>query len=416
MNDNHTNNEYIYKKRWINQVVQSSIKNFPVTVITGARQVGKSTFIKNELDGWQYITLDDMDTLEYALKSPASIVAGNKKIIIDEVQKAPNLLNIIKLEVDKAGDKKYVLSGSANLMLMKQVSETLAGRASYIEMFPMSFGEINDVEKPEFLKSLLDGKSPGIIENEIFKNIDIVSLILKGFMPPLLKLKEQSDFTRWWEGYTATYLERDLRELSQIDSLVDFRRLMKALALRSGNVLNQTEISRDLAMKQPTVYRYLNLLEISLLLEKVPAYSVNRTKRLIKSPKMYWVDPGLASYLSGFFEKEALAKSKEIGSLFECLVFLHLKILSQLTIPKSNIYYWRATTGREVDFVFEYGRKLLAFEVKLSKNVRLSDLENLNIFLEEYPETLFGIVLYNGDEIKILSDKIFAVPWWLITL
>ena len=233
-------------------------------------------------------------------------------------------------------------------------------------------------------------------------------------MPSLMKLKAKGSVLRWWEGYVTTYLERDLRQLSRIDSLPDFRRLMAALALRCGQVLNQTEVARDTGISQPTIHRYVNLLETSCLLERLPAFTVNRTRRLIKSPKVIWNDPGLASFLAGHYDSESLKSSREAGGIFEAMVYLHLNSLAQLLTPRPRIFYWRTTTGKEVDFVLEWGRKLLAVEVKLSNKPRFSDIATLRLFMEEYPETSAGILVYAGNEVRIMHEKIAAVPWFLL--
>jgi hypothetical protein len=236
----------------------------------------------------------------------------------------------------------------------------------------------------------------------------------KGFMPPLMQLETSAAVLRWWEGYVTTYLERDLRQLSQIDSLPDFRRLMVALALRCGQMLNQTEVSRDTGISQPTVHRYINLLETTCLMERLPAFAVNRTKRLIKSPKVLSIDPGLIAFLAGHYNTGSLQSSREAGGIFESMIYLHLNVLAQLLVPRPRIFYWRTTTGKEVDFVLEWGRKLLAVEVKLSRKAKFSDIETLRLFMDEYPETSACILIYAGDEVRIMDEKIVAIPWFLL--
>lgn len=397
------------------QVLRKAIQESPVVVVTGARQVGKSTLLKNEdpFKKWRYISLDDFDLLKQAEENPASLWAGARKIILDEVQKAPRLLNAVKKAVDEKGSEiKFILSGSANLLLMHQVSESLAGRALYLNLLPITLGEEYEKPIPNILLKLLDGQFPK--EGAIAPH-DPAFFCLRGFMPPLLKLKKTASFMRWWEGYIVTYLERDLRQLSQVESLPDFQRVMRALALRTGQILNQTAASRDTAVSQPTVYRYINLLETTCLIERLPVFALNRTKRLIKAPKVFWFDPALATYLSGIHDSETWRASREAGGLFECLVLFHLKALTQLATPKPHIYYWRTTTGNEVDFVIEQGRKLIALEVKLTAKPLYSDIENLRLFLKEYPETKAAVLVYSGNEIRHMDEKIVALPWTCLT-
>jgi predicted AAA+ superfamily ATPase len=272
----------------------------------------------------------------------------------------------------------------------------------------MSLGEEREMPSPNWLNRVLNGRLP----REVLRTAeDPIPLMLRGFLPPLMGLKKEMSVVRWWEGYTATYLERDLRQLSQIESLPDFRRVMEALALRTGQMLNQTEVARDTAVSQPTVHRYINILETTCLLERLPAFASSRTKRLIKTPKVYWFDPGITAYLAGYHDVDSLRSSREAGAIFECLVLLHFRALAQLLTPRPRFYYWRTTTGKEVNFVIEQGRRIAAVEVKLTREPTYRDAENLRIFLEEYEEAKAGILIHSGPEVKYLGDKIVAVPW-----
>jgi predicted AAA+ superfamily ATPase len=396
--------------------LRQAAEDHPVVTLTGARQVGKSTLLQREkpFSQWRYLSLDDFDVLRQAEREPADLWAGADRVVLDEVQKAPALLSAVKQAVDRRHRKiRFVLSGSANLLLMQKVSETLAGRAVYFTLFPMTLGEMRGHPSSGLLSGLFNGEFP---PDQLVKEAEESPMdhMLRGFMPPLLTLTRSDAFIRWWEGYVATYLERDLRQLSQVESLSDFRRVMEALALRSGQMLNQTEVSRDTKVSQPTVHRYLNLLEASCLLVRLPAFARNRTKRLIKTPKVYWVDPGLASYLCGHHEERSLSSSREAGGIFETLVLLHLQALCHLWVPRPKLSYWRTAIGKEVDFVIEQGKKLLAVEVKLTNDPGYGDMDGLRLFLEEYPEALGGILIHSGLKVKRLHEKITAVPWSML--
>jgi hypothetical protein len=216
----------------------------------------------------------------------------------------------------------------------------------------------------------------------------------------------------WFEGYVKTYLERDLRDLSQVDSLIDFRRVMQALALRTGSILNQASVAKDCGLSPATTHRYIRLLEVSQLVHRVEAFSVNRTKRLVKSPKIFWTDPGLSCFLAGYFDRASLETSRELGGFFESLVCLHLRSLCASLTPLGALYYWRTVSGAEVDFVIEHGRRLLAFEVKYTTRPEHQDIRNLLLFLKEYPETALGVLVHAGSSIQWLHTRIVAVPWW----
>lgn len=360
--------------------------------------------------------MDDFDVLRQAQRQPEALWAGTDRIIIDEVQKAPELLATIKLFVDRdPGKMKFVLSGSANLLLMRQVSESLAGRASYYVLDPLTAGEIHQTPPPLLIQRVLSGEWPA--EGKAVADLppDPVPLMQRGLMPALLRLASPPAWVRWWDGYVTTYLERDLRQVSQIDALVDFRRMMELLALRSGQILNQSELARDASLTQPTVHRYLNILETTHLFERVPAYASNRTTRILKSPKAFWNDPGLAVFLSGYFQEEDLQKSRELGSFFETYIFHHLHVLAQLMNPPARIYTWRTLQGQEVDFILEYGRKVLAIEVKQSSHPNYSDANGIRAFLTDHPDAVGGLILHGGLESRWLGERIMAVPWTMIT-
>ncbi len=415
MNDYHSgiNEKVTYIPRWITPSFLEAVKEFQVVVITGARQVGKSTLITHVSgdNSWRYLTLDDFELLQTAKTRPQDLLLEPGNLIIDEVQKAPQLMSAIKKEIDQNKKRHFILSGSANLLLMQAVSETLAGRAVYRTLYTFALGEIKQRDPLPLLDDFLAKKYKNLPSVTKEKEL-LESVLIKGFFPPVIAKHNRLDSAvSWMEGFVATFLERDLRQLSQVENLSDFRRLMGIMALRSGQMINQSEVSRDANISQPTAHRYINLLETALLAEKVPAYAINRTKRLIKSPKFYWCDCGLASFLMGYNNIDDLKNAKAKGALFETLVYQHLKIWASLLVPNPKIYYWRTTAGQEIDFVIEKRKNLLAIEVKCSENIGFSDVNNLKVFMEEYPETTAGIIIYLGKTIRQISGNIYAVPW-----
>lgn len=242
---------------------------------------------------------------------------------------------------------------------------SLAGRAIYLEMMPFTYREMKGRGGgPSRLQNIMR-KDFRLDEGSIGKE-DPLPHILRGVFAPLLELSGLGDMLLWWEGYVKTYLERDLRELSQIENLVDFRRLLGVLALRSGSVLNRSALARDIGISQPTVYRYIKLLEVSNLLMRVPPLTASRNKRVVKSPKLYYIDPGLNAFLAGYHDTDSLRSARELGSLFECLVHLQLRADAELQVPRVGIHFWRTSGGQGVDFVLEQGKDLVAVEVKLT--------------------------------------------------
>lgn len=406
--------------RWLTSRLREAVAEHPVVILTGARQVGKSTLLRGiePFASWRYLSFDDLSLVEQARIRPEALWAGVESIVLDEVQKAPEVLNAVKLAVDESRrERRFLLSGSANLLLMQHVGESLAGRAVYTTLEPMALGELTGESATapvDKLEDLLSGRFPADTEID---PIDPLPHLLRGFMPALLPFQTIADprrraaaVLRWWEGYVGTYLERDLRQLSQVSSLVDFRKLMELLALRSGHLLNQSELGRDARLPQPTVNRYLNLLEASHLFQRLPAYTSSRTTRLLKSPRIFWSDPALAVFLAGYFDLDSLKKSRELGFFFETLVFLHLRILAAELAPRAQLFSWRTPKGAEIDFVVEHGRRLLGVEVKMADEVSHRDTEGLRLFLESTPGA-FGVLVYTGRRIRRLDEKIVAVPW-----
>lgn len=211
----------------------------------------------------------------------------------------------------------------------------------------------------------------------------------------------------WFDGYVRTYLERDLQDLASVSALPDYRRLMRAASHRLGQIVNQTELGRDVGLPQSTVHRWLNLLETAYLLHRLPAYSVNRTKRLIKAPKLYWVDTGLAMHLAGLKQPD--------GQHLENLLLCDLVAWRDARIEQAAIYYWRTAAGEEVDFVIESGDSLIPIEVKSSSRPRLADAAGLRAFRAEYgARARAGLLLHTGTATEWIAPDVLAVPWWRV--
>jgi predicted AAA+ superfamily ATPase len=400
-------------QRLVGAAVAEQLRIMPAVVVTGARQTGKSTLVEHLIPGVRnYYSLDDLDILDAARKEPEVLVGGGKAVTLDEVQRAPELLGAVKRAIDR--DRKpgrFVLTGSANLLLMKRVSESLAGRASYLTLWPMTRGEQRGKARPAAWEELVrtgDDDWVDVLRARPDDEEDWRAVARRGGFPtPALTLRTKAERAVWFEGYVRTYLERDLHDLATISSLPDFRRMMRAASLRLGRVLNQTELAQDVGLAQPTVHRWLNLLEASYLIVRLPAYAVNRTKRLIKSPKLYWIDTALAMHLGGFEEPE--------GAHLENLVLSDLLAWRDARLERAEIGYWRTTLGDEVDFVIETGGRLVPVEVKATGRPRLGDAAHLRTFRKEYgPIARAGLLLHTGTKLEWLVPGVLAAPWWKV--
>jgi predicted AAA+ superfamily ATPase len=253
-----------------------------------------------------------------------------------------------------------------------------------------------------------DGKWLDLLAAQPDETDDWRALALRGGFPtPAVEMKRAAERTVWFDGYVRTYLERDLQELASIESLPDFRRLMRAACLRLGQLVNQAELGRDVALPQPTVHRWLNLLETSYLLVRLPAYAVNRTKRLIKSPKLYWGDTGVALHLAGGPEPG--------GAHLENVVLNDLLAWRDAQIERPEVGYWRTAAGEEVDLVVEAGGRLLPIEIKAGARPRLADAAQLRSFRAEYGKRArAGLLLHAGSSLEWLAPDVLAAPWWRV--
>ncbi|HEY6270561.1 MAG TPA: ATP-binding protein [Terriglobales bacterium] len=399
--------------RHVQNALTERLRAMPATVITGARQAGKSTLVQLLTPGERrFHSLDDFDVADLAARDPDALLGGPTPVTIDEVQRQPALLSAVKRTIDrKRRAGQFLLTGSANLLLMRQVSESLAGRASYLTLWPMTRREQHGMGRCGFWEELVatdESSWIDVLRHDRNQAEDWRALARRGGFPtPAIEMKAEGERAIWFEGYVRTYLERDLQALSSISALPDFRRLMRAACLRLGQLVNQTELARDIALPQPTVHRYLNLLEISFLLVRVPAYAANRTKRLIKTPKLYWGDVGIAMHLAGLTEPT--------GAHLENIVLQDLLCWRDARTAQAEILYWRTTTGEEVDFVIETAGRLLPVEVKATTRPRLTDAAKLRSFRAEYGKLArSGLLLHTGTQFEWITSDVLSAPWWAV--
>lgn len=402
-------------------LLAQALRAMRVVVVTGPRQAGKSTFVEHYpgLEGRPYVSLDDPTTLRRARASPEAFVRSEQRMTIDEVQREPDLILAIKSVVDRQRPRirgQFVLTGSANLLMMKRVGDSLAGRAYYLRLWPMT--------RREQLGLGSTGNWDRFFDEDVGRWLDVARAdeappaswqdqAARGGFPDVTVTEgglSPTDRTLWFDGYVTTYLERDLRDLASVADLADFQRLMQAAALRIGNLLNQSELGRDVKLPAMTVHRYLNLLETSYQIVRLEPYAVNRTKRLIKTPKLYWNDSALALHL-GLDGADGAPQ----GAHFENLVLCDLLAWRDIHVPRAEVTYWRTAHGHEVDFVLELRRELVGIEIKANGHPSLADVPGLRTFLAEHPKSARGgIVLHGGNDSYWLDEKILALPWWRV--
>lgn len=397
-------------------VVERALRVAPVVVLLGARQTGKTTLVRSlpQLADRPYLTLDDFDLRAQAEVDPDSVVGRAPALVLDEVQRSRDLLIAVKRAVDRDRPRKpgrFVLTGSANLLMMERIGETLAGRAVYVTLWPFTRRERFGLGRAGAWSELLGARFAKWREvlaahagpPEDWRD----AARLGGFPVPAHELADDEARALWFSGYVQTYLERDLQALRAVENLADFRRLMRAACLRIGGLLNQTELGRDAGISQPQAQRFMNVIEASYQAIRLPSYSVNRTRRLIKAPKLYWGDSALALHLGGETEPR--------GAHLENLVLTDLLAWRDVQARRPEILYWRTAAGQEVDFVVETPKRLLPIEVKAAVRAMPADAKGLETFLDEYADAADGaLLLYGGTETFPLSKRVLAAPWWAV--
>jgi uncharacterized protein len=400
--------------RAVAPLLDVALSTMRVVVISGPRQAGKSTLATHhpKLTSRPHFSLDDDATLLRMQADRRAFLNSEPEMIIDEVQRDPPLILAIKVVVDQQRPQKrgqFVLTGSANLLMMKHVSDSLAGRAYYLNLQTLTRREQQGLGTAGIWTRFFETPVADWLEMvraERAPHEDWRDAVKRGGFPAVaLEKHGEQQRSLWFDGYIATYLERDLRDLQAVTNLQSFRVLMQAAALRTGNLLNHAELARDAKMPLTTVHQYMGLLETSFQATRLVPYARNRTQRLIKTPKLYWNDVGMGLHLGG---------GEPSGAHLENYVLTDLLAWRDTETPRPEVTYWRTAGGAEVDFVIERKRKLLAIEVKAGSAPGPRDVTHLRTFCSEYPEARGGVLLHGGDESFWLAENILAVPWWRV--
>lgn len=401
-----------YISRWVEDRIADVLKSHPVIVLTGPRQVGKSTLLENApcLKGWRYLTLDDPDVLEQAKADPKGLLWDEKPTILDEAQRCPELLLTVKYFVDKSQRRrKFILSGSGNISLRKAPRETLAGRAKYLYLTGFGLRERQGLSSQSILDDIFKDKK---IDPADIKNADdVLEVVWRGGLPGSVLASSDKIALERMGGYVDTYIQRDIQDLMRIRHPQNFRRLMVALAKATGWESVQEELSKTCGEERSNVSRYMSLLKDTNLLCELKGYA-SRGERSYKQAKYFWFDSGAACFLSGIHSTKDLKNPKVKGSYFENFIFQQILVWASLQMISPEIFYWkRRSEEREVDFVICYGEKVIGVEVKSTANLSFSDTRSMREFLESHPEASKGILVYGGNKIYPIATNIYAVPW-----
>jgi hypothetical protein len=403
--------ELPYIPRSLEPVLTRAAQEFPAVVLIGPRQSGKTTLLKH-LFGSQIpiVSLEPPDVRAAAGIDPRGFLAlYPPPVIFDEIQYTPGLLPYIKerIDADRGRPGQYILTGSQNLLLMEQVTESLAGRSAVLKLLPITRRELaRDAQRPFIWET---GTDPS--QKQEVGPFDLWEWILRGAYPEIVN-DPQRDVRLWQSSYVQTYLERDVRNLRNVGDLTLFQTFLRALAVRSAQLLNLSELARDIGISVSTAKDWLSILEASFQVFILRPYFVNLGKRLVKSPKVYFMDTGLLCYLVGLQEPRHAAAGPMGGAIFENLVAAELYKSFVHRGEEPALYFWRTAAGAEVDFILDTQGQLIPLEAKLSATPRPEMARNSINFRRDFGErAAAGYVIHPGDTLLPLGEGVIALPF-----
>jgi len=384
-------------------------------LLNGARQTGKSTLVQSLADhGYpaRYVTLDEATALAAATSAPAGFLAGlDGPIILDEVQRAPELFLAIKAEVDRSRRAgRFLLTGSANILLLPNLSESLAGRMEILTLWPFSQGELASLKEnfvdAAFAESSLGPAPEALDKSELFRRV------LTGGFPEVVARASPARRGAWFRSYVTTMLQRDVRDLANVEHLTTLPRLLALLAGRATSLLNYSELSRSLALPQSTLKRYMALLETTFLIQPLPPWSANLGKRLVKSPKVVLCDTGLMAHLLGLSPQRLDVQPVLSGPLLENFAVMELRKQATWSETQPQVFHFRTQTGQEVDIILEDAAgHVVGIEIKAASSIVAKDFASLQFLSESLGKRFVkGIALYTGRESVPFAPNLHALP------
>ena len=415
--------------KYINRNVEKELKkmqgHYPVILVTGARQSGKSTLLEYvtsaDKEKVNFVTLDNLNERLLAQEDPEMFLRTHEvPLIIDEFQYAPNLLSYIKINVDEVrknelfGDGKstgtlYYLTGSQVFETMKDVTESLAGRVAIVDLYPLSTRELNKLDSSEFIPDINIIKKRSRVKTE--STLKIFERILRGSYPELYKDKS-IELETFYSSYLRTYLERDVRKIINIKDEVKFIKFISSVAARTGQEYNASDIAKDVGIDNETVESWISVLVNTYIIFMLQPHSNNNVSKAIKRPKIYFMDTGLACYLTGYVSSITLEKSAYAGAIFE--TYIISEIIKSYTNnginPRKHLYYYRDSNGREIDLLIVYENNIYPVEIKKNSNPKNDAISNFYIVNKFEMNSPNGIVLCMTKDIHPINDKNYLVP------
>ncbi|MBM19285.1 MAG: AAA family ATPase [Stappia sp.] len=398
-------------KRFVERRAEEALSDTPVVLIVGPRRAGKTTLVKKMgAAGRTYITLDDQTVLEAARSDPAGFIRGLDRAIIDEIQRAPDLLLAIKKTVDEDyRPGRFLLTGSANVLTLPRVADSLAGRMETLEMLPLARAEIEG-RTPTFLERLFEGKlqkpSKAIVGD------DLVHSVLLGGFPEAIARESERRRQDWARSYLTSVLTRDLRDIAEVEKLTELPKFVRLLAEHSSQLVNYSQFGASINVSHKTGQRYVGLLEQVFLIATLQPWFTNALKRIVKTPKLYFLDSGLLASTRGLTFDRVKADRGTFGALLESFVFSEVLKLTTASDLRLTPYHFRDRDMREVDIVLERDDGMIAgIEVKASATVKSGDFAGLRALAEACGDRFaFGTVLYDSTDVVPFGDRLAAAP------
>jgi len=376
-----------YIHRELSSVLEEAYRYFSVITVTGPRQSGKTTLIRNLFPHLPYYSLESLDIRSFAENDPIAFLNQNEEgMILDEVHNAPDLLSYIQGIVDEHPDKRYILSGSSQFAMLKRVTQSLAGRTAVFELMPLSYSETTDLTA----------------------DVPLDKLLFNGFYPAIYSGRNVPEFL--YPAYMKTYLDRDVRDLLQIKDMMQFHIFIKLCAGRIGSLFKASELANEIGVSPNTITSWLSVLQASYIVTLLPPYFENTSKRLTKMPKLYFLDTGLACYLLGIESPEQLSRDKMRGALFENFVVTEALKQRYNQGKESNLYFYRDSNQNEIDLLLKRNTRLYGIEIKSSMTYH-KDFEKALKRIDEWVKAPVDgkAVVYAGNfentagEIKLLN-------------
>lgn len=404
-------------RRHLAALLREALTDTPAVLINGARQTGKSTLVQSgdlARENRQYLTFDDPGLLAAAKRDPNGFIAGvNLPVTLDEIQHVPELFPAIKAAVDRNRQPgQFLLTGSANVMLLPRLSESLAGRMEVLTLWPFSQGELRGVTE-NFVDNLFStGRANWSSKGTLASWEELLEIMVAGGYPPAVARHNPSRREAWFQSYVMTMLQRDIRDLASIADMTAIPRLLSVVAARAGSLLNFADLSRTMALPQTTLKRYFALLENTFLVQLLRPWARNLGKRVIQTPKVYLNDSGLLAYTLGASAGRLKTEGSLAGSVLENFVLMELRKQCSWSALKPEMFYWRTVSGQEVDFVLEdRTEKVVGIEVKAAATLGSNDVRGLQALANAVGKNwIRGVVLYSGTEVIPFASNLHAVP------